>query len=144
MKKFFFLLIFFALSSCKKENIEGIIIGKTLFENQSLSENKELESIIKLTLKGDYNSLKKLNQFPCSASGCYDKGYILTQIIYKMGETKFIEMTSKLDQKEIYEIDGYIKVGLEYGDNNYDGKMDNKTSQNEFPTLMQKINYITQ
>ncbi len=29
-------------------------------------------------------------------------------------------------------------VGLEYGDNNYDGKIDNKKSENEFPEFNEK------
>lgn len=48
-------------------------------------------------------------------------------------------MVEKLDHKETYGMEGYIDVGLEYGDNNYDGKMDNKKSENEFPNLMKKL-----
>ena len=57
------LLLF--LISCKKENIEGVEIGKTLLENQNFAENKKLDTIIRTTLKGDFNSLRRLNHFPC-------------------------------------------------------------------------------
>lgn len=125
--------------SCKKDKVDGIVIGNTLLENQSLSENRRLETLITSTLNGDYNSLRKLNNFPCDSAGCYDLGYVITQIIYKMGEPTFNKMIDKLDEKEIGSISGYIAVGLEYGDNNHDGKMDDKKSENEFPILMKKL-----
>ena len=48
-------------------------------------------------------------------------------------------MLNKLDKKELYGIEGYIKVGLEYGDNDYDGKVDNKNADMEFPMLMKLL-----
>jgi hypothetical protein len=48
-------------------------------------------------------------------------------------------MVDNLDRKELYGIEDYIKAGLEYGDNNKDGKMDNKIAEKEFPTLMKKL-----
>jgi hypothetical protein len=36
-------------------------------------------------------------------------------------------------------MEDYIKVGLEYGDNNYDGKIDNKNLKIEFPLLLEKL-----
>ena len=132
------LLLF--LISCKKENIEGVEIGKTLLENQNFAENKKLDTIIRTTLKGDFNSLRRLNHFPCGdGAGCYDKGFIITQIIYKIGENNFNKMVDNLDRKELYGIEDYIKAGLEYGDNNKDGKMDNKIAKKEFPILMKKL-----
>ncbi len=112
----------------------------TLLENQSFAENKKLDTIIRKTLKGDYNSLRRLNHFPCGdGAGCYDKGFIITQIIYKIGENNFNKMVDNLDRKELYGIEDYIKTGLEYGDNNKDGKMDNKIAEKEFPILMKKL-----
>lgn len=140
MKKILFLLILISLSSCKKEKINEIIIGYNFLNDQTLSENKSLDTIIKLTLNGDHNSLRKLNHFPCNGgASCYEKGYVITQIIYSLGEDKFIKMIDKLDRKEIFGLEGYIAVGLEYGDNDYDGKMDNKKPEIEFPKLMKKI-----
>ncbi len=143
MKKISYLIVLLLscfLFSCKKENVKGIVINNALLENQSLSDNKELSLIIQSTLKGDYNSLRRLNHFNCGDSaGCYDLGYVITQIIYKIGEPKFNEMIDKLDRKELYGIEGFINVGLEYGDNNYDGKIDYKKVETEFPVLMKKL-----
>lgn len=140
MKKYLLILLVLLFINCKKDNIQGIKINTTFLENQSLSENRKLDTIINKTLKGDWISLRRLNHFPCGeSSGCYDKGFVITQIIYKIGEPNFIKMVRKLDQKELYGIEDYIRVGLEYGDNNYDGKMDNKNSENEFPHLMKLL-----
>lgn len=140
MKKLTPLLLLFFLFSCKKENVEGIVIGTTLLENQTYAENKKLDSIIRLTLKGDHNYLRRLNHFPCgSGAGCYDKGYIITQIIYRLKELQFNKMVDKLDKKELYGMEGLIRVGLEYGDNNNDGKPDNKKFEKEFPILLYKL-----
>lgn len=138
-KSTLFIVLLFTIS-CKKENIENIKIGNTFLENQSFEENKKLDTIIKSTLKGNYNSLRRLNHFPCGeGAGCYDKGFIITQIIYKIGEKNFIKMIENLDQKELYGMEGYIEVGLEYGDNDGDGKIDHKIPEKEFPILMKKL-----
>lgn len=140
MHKLIFIPLFLVFISCKKENIQGIRIGKTLLENQSFSDNKKLDTIIRSTLKGDYDSLRMLNHFPCGdIAGCYDKGFLITQIIYKIGENNFIKMINKLNRKELYGIEDFINTGLEYGDNNNDGKMDNKIAEEEFPLLMKKL-----
>jgi hypothetical protein len=140
MKNLILISLLLFLISCKKENIEGVEIGKTLLENQNFAENKKLDTIIRTTLKGNFNSLRRLNHFPCGdGAGCFDKGFIITQIIYKIGENNFNKMVDNLDRKELYGIEDYIKAGLEYGDNNKDGKMDNKIAEKEFPTLMKKL-----
>jgi hypothetical protein len=89
-----------------------------------------------LTLNKDENALTKLNNFWCGdAAGCYDLGFVVTQIIYRLGEDEFIKMVVKLDRERISGLEGLIAAGLEYGDNNKDGKMDNKQIENEFPKL---------
>ena len=105
-----------------------------------MSENRRLGLLITSTLEGNHNSLRRLNNFPCDSAGCYDLGYVISQIIYKIGESNFNKMIDKLDEKEIGSIGGYIAVGLQYGDNNYDGKMDDKKSENEFPILIKALN----
>lgn len=132
------MLIAFLIISCKKENVDGIIIGKTFLEHQSLTENKRLDSLIRLTIRGDDRSLYRLNHFPCNGGAAsYEKGYIITQIIYKIGEDNFSRMVDKCNAKELWGMEGYIVAGLEYGDN--DGKSDNKKAEAEFPLVMKKL-----
>ena len=133
-------IIGLTLTSCKRNEIDGILIEHTLYIHQSFSDNKELRQLIRQTLNKDEKALAKLNDFWCGGgAGCYDLGFIITQIIYKIGEKDFMTMVDKLDNKEILGIDGLIMAGLEYGDNDRDGKMDNKRLENEFPELLRLI-----
>lgn len=48
-------------------------------------------------------------------------------------------MIRRLDKDEVCRIEGVIAAGLEYGDNNYDGEMDNKRIEEEFPNLLKVL-----
>ncbi len=133
-------IIGLTLISCKQNEEEGILIDQTLYENQTHSKNKELRQFIKQTLNKDEKALAKLNNFWCGGgAGCYDLGFIITQIIYRMGEPEFMTMVDKLTHNEINGLEGLIMAGLEYGDNDKDGKMDNKRIENEFPKLYELL-----
>jgi hypothetical protein len=126
--------------SCKQNEVEGILIDQTLYVNQTLSKNKELRQLIKQTLNKDEKALAKLNDFWCGGgAGCYDLGFVITQIIYRQGEQEFMTMADKLNYKEIRGLESLIMAGLEYGDNDKDGKMDNKRIENEFPKLFELL-----
>ena len=131
-----FSLIILTLSSCDHTEVDGIFVDHTLYENLTISEQIDLKKQIRRTLEKDEKALTKLNNFWCGgAAGCYDLGFIMTQIIYKIGENEFIKMVRKLKKEEIVGLESLIRVGLEYGDNNKDGKMDDKKIQTEFPKL---------
>ena len=131
-----FFLSILTLSSCDHTEVDGIFVDHTLYENLTISDQIDLKKLIRRTLEKDERALTKLNNFWCGgAAGCYDLGYIMTQIIYKIGENEFIKMVQKLKREDIVGLEGLIRVGLEYGDNNKDGKMDDKKIQTEFPKL---------
>ena len=142
MKQVIFILtIGLTLTSCKHNEVDGILIDHTLYVNQSIERNKELRQLIRQTLNKDEKALANLNNFWCGGgAGCYDLGFIVTQIIYRIGENDFIEMINKLESKQIYGLEGLIIAGLEYGDNDKDGKMDNKRIETEFPELYKLLN----
>lgn len=126
--------------SCKQNEVEVILIDQTLYVNQTLSKNKELRQLIKQTVNKDEKALAKLNDFWCGGgAGCYDLGFVITQIIYRQGEQEFMTMVDKLNYKEIRGLESLIMAGLEYGDNDKDGKMDNKKIENEFPKLFELL-----
>ena len=128
-KKLAFILICLAILGCKNKEVQGIIIGDTLLVLQSYSENKELCHLIERALNKDSEALVGLINFPCGgAAGCYDVGYIVSQLVYRIGEHEFIQMTSKLTKQQQIEIRNYIEVGLEYGHNNL-------KIEHEFPEL---------
>lgn len=137
---FIILLVGLTLTSCRQNEVDGILIDHTLYENQSLSDNRELRQLIHQTLNKDEKALAKLNKFWCGGgAGCYDLGFIITQIIYRIGEKEFASMVKKLNKEETNSIEGLIMAGLEYGDNDKDGKMDDKRIENEFPELQQLL-----
>ena len=141
MKKILLLFLAIILVSCKKEKVDGIIIGDTLFVHQSLTENRKMENLIYKALTKEKKAIVELKNFPNGgAASSYDLGYILTQIIYRIGETNFADILREIPKSERNGFDGLIAVGLEYGDNDYDGKMDNKRMETEYPKLTEILN----
>ncbi len=141
VKKIIFLFVILTIISCKKEKVDGIIIGDTLFVHQSLSENIKMESLINHALKKDKNAIIGIKKFTNGgAASSYDLGYVLTQIIYRIGENEFANILREIPKSELNGFEGLIAVGLEYGDNDYDGKMDNKRMETEFPKLTEILN----
>ena len=136
VKRIFFLSLIFIVISCKSDKVDGIIIGDTLFVHQSFSENQEMKNLIYQALKKDKNAITGITNFPNGgAASSYDLGYVLTQIIYRIGENDFAKILKEIPKSERNEIEGLIAVGLEYGDNDYDGIMDDKRMETEFPKL---------
>ena len=141
VKKVILLLLALFLFNCKKEKVDGIIIGDTLLVHQTLTENRKLENLIYKALNKEKNAFIELKNFPNGgAASSYDFGYVLTQIIYRIGEKDFVDILRRVPKSDRYEFDGLIAVGLEYGDNDYDGKMDNKRIETEFPKLKEVLN----
>ena len=136
VRKFIFLFLTITFISCKKEKVDGIIIGDTLFVHQSWSENRKMKKLISQSLKKDKNAIIKLKKFPNGgAASSYNLGYVMTQIIYRIGENSFAKILNEIPKSERKGFEGLIMVGLEYGDNDYDGKMDDKRIESEFPKL---------
>lgn len=128
------------LCSCNQNEVDGIRIGHTLVESQSLSENRELRQLIRKTLNKDEKALAELCKFRCGgAAGCYDLGFVVTQIIYRMGEVEFSALAGKLTKEETWRAADLIGVGLEYGDNDRNGVSDDKKIETEFPRLHELI-----
>ena len=138
MKKIIFLFLIINVFSCKNQTTDGIIIGDTLLAHQSLSENRKIESLISKSLNKEKKAIVELINFPnVDGEGSYELGYVLTQIIYRIGENDFAKLLIEIPQSERNEIEGLIAVGLEYGDNDYDGEMDDKRIAFEFPKLIE-------
>jgi len=123
-------------TSCDHAEVDGVFIDHTLYENLTFKKQTELKTLIHETLEKDEKALTQLTMFWCGGgAGCYDLGFIITQIIYRLGEDDFIKMVAKLDSEKLLELVGLIAAGLEYGDNDKDGKMDDKKIKTEFPRL---------
>ncbi len=136
-----FLLILLIILGCKQQHTEDIFIGETLYQNQDYLDNRELISLIEQTLDGDKEALSSLVTFPCGgASGCYDLGFVITQIIYKLGEDEFIKMVEQLDNNERKQLEGFIQVGLEYGYLDKEKAWERRNIENQFPKLYKLMN----
>ncbi|WP_400075453.1 hypothetical protein [Winogradskyella sp. R77965] len=129
-------LSFIFFLGCKTDNVNGILLENNLVVHQDYSKNKRMVSLIKSSLNKDSSAFKSLIEFSHGGgeSG-YNLGYVITQIINKIGEDEIIKMVSKYDSNELNNFRSYIDVGLEYGDNDYDGEMDETYIKDEFPKL---------
>ena len=136
-----FIMLNLTFFNCKTNEVKGIIINSTLYTDQTYTSNRELVGLIKQILKKDEKALISINDFQCvGAAGCYDLGFVVTQLIYKMGEEEFIKMIDKLSVQQKQGIKGLIEIGLEYGDNDKDNKMDETTIFKAFPQLNKTLN----
>ena len=73
--------------------MNGIILGSTLYENQTIANNRNLSNIINRCLNKESSAFLQLSDFWCGGgAGCYDLGYILTQVINRIGENEFINI----------------------------------------------------
>jgi len=140
MNKFTFLLIsYIFFVSCNKNEVKGIQIWNTLNDDLSYFENSKLENLIEKALNKDSKAYSELSKFNCDNASCYDLGFIITQIIYRIGENEYIKITTKLSKEDNRNLINLIRAGLDQGDNNYDGKIDYKSIEEEFPKLAKKF-----
>ena len=130
MKKLtLYLLLILILFSCKQKTFEGIEIGSTLYSLQSVEENKKMITLISQTLNKNSDALIELINIDCgTSSGCYDLGFTITQLVYKINENEFFRMSEKLTKKQKEELYGYLSVGLKY-------YYEDKNIATEFPLL---------
>lgn len=129
------------LFGCKTDNVDGIILENNLVIHQDYSRNKQMVSLIKLSLNKDSDAFNKLIHFPTGGGeSSYNLGYVITQIVYRINESETIELIKNYESKDLNLLQGMINVGLSYGDNDYDGKMDETNMIDEFPKLFKYIN----
>jgi hypothetical protein len=134
-------IIFLALFlSCKTNNVEGIKIERLLIEKQSLSENKEMTRLIKLSLLKDKNAFRDILYIPNVSDGesAYIHGFTIYQIIHNLDEDNVIKMISEFDIKSLRILKSYISAGFDYSDNQFDN------FKNEFPKLYKILNEKTE
>lgn len=117
---------------------QDIWVGWTLEVHQSYQENIRLRYLMSKVLNKESEYLPEIINFDCGGgAGCYDLGFVITQIIYRVGEDEFITMMSVLTIEDKFLLESLIRVGLAYGDNDRDGMMDNWDINTEFPKLVQ-------
>ena len=118
-------------------NVNGIEITAEIaqFISQSREIKNEYIELVKKSLKKDKTAFAKLTDFECDGASCYYHGSVIVQIIYRIGEDKAVKIFQELESDKACRKKSLIEVGLEYGDNDYDQKPDNKLIEKDFPKL---------
>jgi hypothetical protein len=81
--------------------------------------------LLKKAIDGNQEDIKKIMLLDFSGAGAagYDHGDVLVKLIDRLGEETIISsLGNQLTKKEKREIESYIAVGLEYGNNPHQGK----------------------
>ncbi len=102
LKKILIFTFFISLISCSVKEYDGIEIPYSIHIRTDFLDRK-LRDVIKSALNYEPNAFKE-----------------------------FIELTKDFNKNERQLLLSFIRVGLEYGDNNYDGKMDNESIENVY------------
>lgn len=112
--KIILFVILFVFISCKNNcEINGIEISELL----KISTNKPYCELVEKAINKDEQSLKEISELRILDGAGYEHGYVLIQIIEKIGEKKYVEIIKDFSTKEKETIYSYLRVGLEYGGN---------------------------
>lgn len=133
-------LFLLLLVACSSREVKGIRIGDTLYQQQNGQENRQLCTLIERNLEGDPDALRELSEFDCGdGAGCYDLGQVITQIIYRRGEKDFAETVQQAGPENLPRLKSLVRAGLEYGDQDGDGKADERSIEETFPLLNEML-----
>ena len=136
--KFISILIF--TISCTVKEYRKVVIPY-LINNRSDLMSWKLKGIIDSAFRMESDAFRDFIVLSNTVDGesAYDLGYVLTQIIYMIGEDEFLKTINNLTNDEKAILISFINVGLEYGDNDYHNIQDNKRIEYEFPLIQQKL-----
>ena len=128
------------LLSCSVKEYEEIKIPYSIHIRTDFLDRK-IKNVIKSALNSKPNTFKDYIKLSDEVDGesAYDLGFVLTQIIDRIGEDEFLNLTKNLNSSEKQLLRSFIEVGLEYGDNNYDGKMDEERIENIYKKINQNL-----
>ncbi len=131
-----FLVVLVTFSSCWKNKIDDIVIGDTLYFDRDAEGRKELAAIIRRAEKKDRDAVLELVTYTERFDPMFnDVGYIMTQIINRMGESEFIKVSRGLMRPQRHRLAILINAGLMNGDNDFDGDPDSTDITKAYPKL---------
>lgn len=100
-------------NSCVIENIEVNELLLTVANENSINYCDLLNE----SLLGDNKSITELSLLKFEDAVGYEHGAIIVDLIFVIGEEKYLKAVSKLNKKQKNIIYYYIDIGLEYGNN---------------------------
>lgn len=133
MKKIFLIVLYICFTSCGPKEINGIEVSELLL-TISKEQNIDYCKLLNKALKGDESSIRQLVLLKFYDSAGYDHGAVVVDLIELIGEDKFIHSLTTINNDQKKWIKDYIKVGLEYGNNNH---LKTQTIKEAFPKIYQ-------
>ena len=126
--------------SCTVKEYRKVVIPYSI-NNRSDLMSWKLKGIIDSAFRMESDAFRDFIVLSNTVDGesAYDLGYVLTQIIYMIGEDEFLKTINNLTNDEKAILISFINIGLEYGDNDYDNIQDNKRIEDEFPLIQQSL-----
>ena len=126
--------------SCTVKEYKKVVIPYSINNRSDLMSYK-LKGIIDSAFRLESDAFIDFIELSNTVDGesAYDLGYVLTQIIYMIGEDEFLKTINNFTNDEKETLISFINVGLEYGDNDYDNIQDNRKIENEFPIIQQTL-----
>lgn len=140
MKNLFLILVLStAFQSCRTDNCNAVSnfeIGELLLTS-AREKSYDYCELLEKAVNKDQEAIKKLSLLEFDGAVGYDHGYVLVKLIETIGENNYLTAIQKVSNEEKGFIEGYLDVGLEYGNfEQYQGKQ----LKEVFPTL---YNYLT-
>ena len=128
----FLLILLVTLVGCKNNSVvNGIEVSELLIISAN-NQHVNYRKLLRESTEGNAKSTKELALLKFYDASGYDHGAVIVDLIDLIGEDKFIQSLSMINKKQKKDIEGYIEVGLEYGNN---PKFQNKSIKEAFPKI---------
>lgn len=131
MKALLSIVLFMCFACSGHKEINGIEVSEILL-TISKEQNIDYCKLLNKALKGDESSIRQFVLLKFYDSAGYDHGAVLVELIEVIGEDKFIHSLTTINNDQKKWIKDYIKVGLEYGNNNH---LKTQTIKEAFPKI---------
>lgn len=133
MKALLSIVLFMCFACSGHKEINGIEVSELLLI-ASKEQNIDYCKLLNEAFKGNDSSIRQLALLKIIDSAAYDHGAVLVELIEVIGEDKFIHSLTTINNDQKKWIKDYIKVGLEYGNNNH---LKTQTIKEAFPKIYQ-------
>lgn len=120
------------INSCSNKCVIGNIEVSELLSTVAKEQSINYCELLKKALTGNEDSIKKLSLFEFNDAVGYDHGAVIVNLIFQIGEVRYIKSISTINGEQKDLINSYIDVGLNYGNN---PKKNDKDLKNVFPDL---------
>jgi hypothetical protein len=101
---------------CEQREVEGITIDGTLTDQQDYTTNWRICRLISRSLHHDDQALAELVALNRGgATHCYHLANVVTQILVRVGEPGFMQMTANFSAQQQRDVRKFLEIGLNSG-----------------------------